>query len=124
MGWSGRGEGGWGHWQRLGAEGQSRRDPDLAPPLCQTVRELLENPTQAVNDMSYFNCLDSVMENSKVRSGLISGQGKVGLGEPAGRSGCWTGEAVPSDCRQNWGGHQALPALLPCPGLAAAATSC
>lgn len=32
----------------------------------QTVKELLENPTQTVNDMSYFNCLDSVMENSKV----------------------------------------------------------
>lgn len=26
----------------------------------------MENPTQTVNDMSYFNCLDSVMENSKV----------------------------------------------------------
>ncbi|GAB0208101.1 talin-1 [Grus japonensis] len=34
----------------------------------QTVKELLENPTQTVNDMSYFNCLDSVMENSKVLS--------------------------------------------------------
>lgn len=32
----------------------------------QTVRELLENPVQPINDMSYFGCLDSVMENSKV----------------------------------------------------------
>ncbi|EGW07880.1 Talin-1 [Cricetulus griseus] len=31
-----------------------------------TVRELLENPVQPINDMSYFGCLDSVMENSKV----------------------------------------------------------
>lgn len=32
----------------------------------QTVRGMLENPTEAVNDMSYFDCIDSVMENSKV----------------------------------------------------------
>lgn len=37
----------------------------LPTPL-QTVRELLENPAQPINDMSYFGCLDSVMENSKV----------------------------------------------------------
>lgn len=38
----------------------------MTPVSLQTVKELLENPTQTVNDMSYFNCLDSVMENSKV----------------------------------------------------------
>lgn len=27
---------------------------------------MLENPTEAVNDMGYFDCIDSVMENSKV----------------------------------------------------------
>ncbi|XP_077202774.1 talin-1 isoform X2 [Paroedura picta] len=39
----------------------------------ETVRELLENPTQAVNDMSYFNCLESVMENSKVLGEAMAG---------------------------------------------------
>ncbi len=32
----------------------------------QTVRGMLENPTEAVNDSGYFDCIDSVMENSKV----------------------------------------------------------
>lgn len=41
----------------------------------QTVRELLENPVQPINDMSYFGCLDSVMENSKV-SGTGSSGGR------------------------------------------------
>lgn len=27
---------------------------------------MLENPTEAVNDTGYFDCIDSVMENSKV----------------------------------------------------------
>lgn len=40
----------------------------------QTVKELLENPTQTVNDMSYFNCLDSVMENSKVSPKQVWGR--------------------------------------------------
>lgn len=48
----------------------------------QTVKELLENPTQTVNDMSYFNCLDSVMENSKVSP-------EWRFGEERGRS--WEG---------------------------------
>lgn len=29
---------------------------------------MLENPTEAVSDMGYFDCIDSVMENSKVHS--------------------------------------------------------
>lgn len=27
---------------------------------------MLENPTEAVSELSYFDCIDSVMENSKV----------------------------------------------------------
>uniref|UniRef100_A0A8C3L5P9 Talin 1 n=1 Tax=Chrysolophus pictus TaxID=9089 RepID=A0A8C3L5P9_CHRPC len=46
------------------APGQKECDNALRE--LETVKELLENPTQAVNDMSYFSCLDSVMENSKV----------------------------------------------------------
>uniref|UniRef100_A0A8C3KLU4 I/LWEQ domain-containing protein n=1 Tax=Calidris pygmaea TaxID=425635 RepID=A0A8C3KLU4_9CHAR len=46
------------------APGQKECDNALRE--LETVKELLENPTQTVNDMSYFNCLDSVMENSKV----------------------------------------------------------
>lgn len=57
-----------------GQEGAKRRGTwrsrtlplDVTLVFLQTVKELLENPTQTVNDMSYFNCLDSVMENSKV----------------------------------------------------------
>ncbi|XP_054666478.1 talin-1 isoform X3 [Grus americana] len=48
------------------APGQKECDNALRE--LETVKELLENPTQTVNDMSYFNCLDSVMENSKVLS--------------------------------------------------------
>jgi len=32
----------------------------------QSVRGMLENPTEAVNDQSFFESIDSVMENSKV----------------------------------------------------------
>lgn len=36
--------------------------------LClQSVRGMLENPTEAVSELSYFDCIDSVMENSKVQ---------------------------------------------------------
>lgn len=49
----------------------------LGSPPTQTVRELLENPVQPISDMSYFGCLDSVMENSKVRAaGSPGGQGR------------------------------------------------
>ena len=34
----------------------------------QSVRGMLENPTEAVSELSYFDCIDSVMENSKVCS--------------------------------------------------------
>ncbi|XP_053145753.1 talin-1 isoform X1 [Hemicordylus capensis] len=53
------------------APGQKECDNALRE--LETVRELLENPTQAVNDMSYFNCLDSVMENSKVLGEAMAG---------------------------------------------------
>lgn len=33
----------------------------------QSVRGMLENPTEAVSELSYFDCIDSVMENSKVQ---------------------------------------------------------
>lgn len=53
----------------------------------QTVKELLENPTQTVNDMSYFNCLDSVMENSKVSPKRRFGGEHGGLGKDIGTKG-------------------------------------
>lgn len=55
----------------------------------QTVKELLENPTQTVNDMSYFNCLDSVMENSKVSPELeVEVWGRMGrFGKDVGAKG-------------------------------------
>lgn len=34
----------------------------------QAVRGLLENPNEPVNELSYFDCIESVMENSKVRA--------------------------------------------------------
>lgn len=37
----------------------------------QTVGGMLENPTEAVNDLGYFDCIDSVMENSKVPPAFI-----------------------------------------------------
>lgn len=40
----------------------------------------MENPTQTVNDMSYFSCLDSVMENSKVRQEQSKGRAEQGWG--------------------------------------------
>ncbi|KAG8131388.1 hypothetical protein E2320_017964 [Naja naja] len=53
------------------APGQKECDNALRE--LETVRELLENPSQAVSDMSYFNCLDSVMENSKVLGEAMAG---------------------------------------------------
>ncbi|XP_061468480.1 talin-1 isoform X2 [Rhineura floridana] len=53
------------------APGQKECDNALRE--LETVRELLENPTQAVNDMSFFSCLESVMENSKVLGEAMAG---------------------------------------------------
>uniref|UniRef100_A0A8D2JLN1 Talin 1 n=1 Tax=Varanus komodoensis TaxID=61221 RepID=A0A8D2JLN1_VARKO len=63
------------------APGQKECDNALRE--LETVRELLENPTQAVNDMSYFSCLDSVMENSKVS---ILGEAMAGISQNAKNS--------------------------------------
>ena len=34
--------------------------------LLQTVKGMLDNPNEPVSDLSYFDCIESVMENSKV----------------------------------------------------------
>lgn len=47
----------------------------------QAVSNLLENPVEPVNDYSFFDCLDSVSENSKaLRDGMtdVSGNAKTG----------------------------------------------
>lgn len=36
--------------------------------LLQAVRGMLENPNEPVSDLSYFDCIESVMENSKVKT--------------------------------------------------------
>nr|8IVZ_A Chain A, Talin-1 [Mus musculus]8IVZ_B Chain B, Talin-1 [Mus musculus] len=50
-----------------------QKECDNALRQLETVRELLENPVQPINDMSYFGCLDSVMENSKVLGEAMTG---------------------------------------------------
>lgn len=34
----------------------------------QAVRGLLDNPSEPVSELSYFDCIESVMENSKVQA--------------------------------------------------------
>ena len=49
--------------------------------LFQAVSNLLENPVEPVNDYSFFDCLDSVSDNSKaLRDGMtdVSGNAKKG----------------------------------------------
>lgn len=49
--------------------------------MLQAVSNLLENPVEPVNDYSFFDCLDSVSENSKaLRDGMtdVSGNAKKG----------------------------------------------
>ncbi|KAM4707766.1 talin-1 isoform 1-T1 [Discoglossus pictus] len=53
------------------APGQKECDNALRE--LEMVRELLQNPTEPVNDQSYFHCLDSVMENSKVLGESMTG---------------------------------------------------
>uniref|UniRef100_A0A8C7NB70 Talin 1 n=1 Tax=Oncorhynchus kisutch TaxID=8019 RepID=A0A8C7NB70_ONCKI len=53
------------------APGQKECDNALRE--LETVRGLLENPTEAVSDLSYFDCIDSVMENSKVLGEAMAG---------------------------------------------------
>uniref|UniRef100_A0A8C5STB6 I/LWEQ domain-containing protein n=1 Tax=Laticauda laticaudata TaxID=8630 RepID=A0A8C5STB6_LATLA len=64
------------------APGQKECDNALRE--LETVRELLENPSQAVSDMSYFNCLDSVMENSKVLGEAMAGISQNAKNRPDG----------------------------------------
>ncbi|XP_067841068.1 talin-1 isoform X2 [Heptranchias perlo] len=53
------------------APGQKECDNALRE--LETVRGMLDNPTEAVNDLSYFDCIDSVMENSKVLGEAMTG---------------------------------------------------
>lgn len=39
----------------------------------QTVHEMIENPNEPVNDFSYFDCIESVVENSKMLGEWMSG---------------------------------------------------
>lgn len=40
----------------------------------QAVRGLLDNPNEPVNELSYFDCIESVMENSKVQAFKTNGR--------------------------------------------------
>lgn len=40
--------------------------PALSLSSLQAVRGMLDNPNEPVSDLSYFDCIESVMENSKV----------------------------------------------------------
>ncbi|KAG9353779.1 hypothetical protein JZ751_011902 [Albula glossodonta] len=53
------------------APGQKECDNALRE--LETVRGMLENPTEAVSDLSYFDCIDSVMENSKILGEAMAG---------------------------------------------------
>ncbi|KAM8871446.1 talin-1 isoform 1-T1 [Synchiropus picturatus] len=53
------------------APGQKECDNALRE--LESVKGMLENPTEAVNDLSYFDCIDSVMENSKVLGESMAG---------------------------------------------------
>ncbi|KAM6976274.1 talin-1 [Tautogolabrus adspersus] len=53
------------------APGQKECDNALRE--LESVIGMLENPTEAVNDLSYFDCIDSVMENSKVLGESMAG---------------------------------------------------
>uniref|UniRef100_H2ZQQ5 Uncharacterized protein n=1 Tax=Ciona savignyi TaxID=51511 RepID=H2ZQQ5_CIOSA len=43
-----------------------QKECDNALRQLKTVKEMLENPNEPVNDFSYFDCLESVMDNSKM----------------------------------------------------------
>ncbi|KAI2660127.1 Talin-1 [Labeo rohita] len=53
------------------APGQKECDNALRE--LETVGGMLDNPTEAVNDLGYFDCIDSVMENSKVLGEAMAG---------------------------------------------------
>ncbi|XP_077478132.1 talin-1 isoform X1 [Stigmatopora argus] len=53
------------------APGQKECDNALRE--LESVRGMLENPTEAVTELSYFDCIDSVMENSKILGESMAG---------------------------------------------------
>uniref|UniRef100_A0A667YL64 Talin 1 n=1 Tax=Myripristis murdjan TaxID=586833 RepID=A0A667YL64_9TELE len=53
------------------APGQKECDNALRE--LESVKGMLENPVEAVSDLSYFDCIDSVMENSKVLGESMAG---------------------------------------------------
>uniref|UniRef100_M3ZZJ2 Talin 1 n=1 Tax=Xiphophorus maculatus TaxID=8083 RepID=M3ZZJ2_XIPMA len=53
------------------APGQKECDNALRE--LESVKGMLENPTEAVNEQSFFECIDSVMENSKVLGESMAG---------------------------------------------------
>uniref|UniRef100_A0A8C4IDX7 I/LWEQ domain-containing protein n=1 Tax=Dicentrarchus labrax TaxID=13489 RepID=A0A8C4IDX7_DICLA len=53
------------------APGQKECDNALRE--LESVKGMLENPTEAVTELSYFDCIDSVMENSKVLGESMAG---------------------------------------------------
>uniref|UniRef100_A0A665VQ36 Talin 1 n=1 Tax=Echeneis naucrates TaxID=173247 RepID=A0A665VQ36_ECHNA len=53
------------------APGQKECDNALRE--LESVQGMLENPTEAVSELSYFDCIDSVMENSKVLGESMAG---------------------------------------------------
>ncbi|CAM9487463.1 talin-2 [Lampetra fluviatilis] len=53
------------------APGQNECDNALRE--LETVKGMLDNPSEPVNDLSYFECIDSLMENSKVLGEAMQG---------------------------------------------------
>ncbi|KAM6426483.1 talin-2 isoform 2-T5 [Liasis olivaceus] len=53
------------------APGQKECDNALRE--LETVKEMLENPSEPVSDLSYFDCIEGVMENSKVLGEAMAG---------------------------------------------------
>ncbi|RXN04123.1 talin-2 isoform X1 [Labeo rohita] len=50
-----------------------QRECDNALRELEAVRGLLDNPNEPVNDLSYFDCIESVMENSKILGESMAG---------------------------------------------------
>nr|XP_032800405.1 talin-2-like isoform X4 [Petromyzon marinus] len=50
-----------------------QRECDNALRQLEAVRGMLDNPTEPVNDLSYFDCIESVMDNSKVLGEAMAG---------------------------------------------------
>jgi talin len=63
------------------ASAPGQKECDNAVRAIQSTRSLLEKPNEPVNDMSYFECLDTVMEKSK-----SLGDGMTGIANNAKKS--------------------------------------